>query len=57
MTSRKVRLRFATIMLEQGMEISGVRWKDRDLLDYAHAYEQATHNHRLPKLVERQKEE
>jgi Asp-tRNA(Asn)/Glu-tRNA(Gln) amidotransferase A subunit family amidase len=57
MTSRKVRLRFATIMLEQGMEISGVRWKDVDLLGYAHSYEQATHNRRLPKLVERQKEE
>ncbi|HEY6374259.1 MAG TPA: amidase, partial [Edaphobacter sp.] len=35
-----------------GLEISGVRWKDGDLLGYAYAYEQATHNRRLPKLVE-----
>lgn len=35
-----------------GLEISGVRWKDGDLLGYAYAYEQATHNRRPPKLVE-----
>lgn len=35
-----------------GLEISGVRWKDGDLLGYAYAYEQVTHNRRLPKLVE-----
>ncbi len=35
-----------------GLEISGVRWKDGDLLGFAYAYEQATHNRRLPKLVE-----
>jgi aspartyl-tRNA(Asn)/glutamyl-tRNA(Gln) amidotransferase subunit A len=35
-----------------GLEISGVRWKDGDLMGYAYAYEQATHNRRLPKLVE-----
>lgn len=35
-----------------GLEISGVRWKDGDLFGYAYAYEQATHNRRLPKLVE-----
>lgn len=35
-----------------GLEISGVRWKDGDLLGYAYAYEQATQNRRLPKLVE-----
>jgi aspartyl-tRNA(Asn)/glutamyl-tRNA(Gln) amidotransferase subunit A len=35
-----------------GLEISGVRWKDGDLLGYAYAYEQTTHNRRLPKLVE-----
>lgn len=35
-----------------GLEISGVRWKDGDLLGYAYAYEQATHNRRAPKLVE-----
>jgi amidase len=35
-----------------GLEISGVQWKDGDLLGYAYAYEQATHNRRLPKLVE-----
>ncbi|WP_263366548.1 amidase [Edaphobacter bradus] len=35
-----------------GLEISGVRWKDGDLLGYAYAYEQATHNRKLPKLVE-----
>lgn len=35
-----------------GVEISGVRWRDGDLLGYAYAYEQATHNRRLPKLVE-----
>ncbi|HEX4019847.1 MAG TPA: amidase [Acidobacteriaceae bacterium] len=38
-----------------GLEISGVRWKDGDLLGYAYAYEQATHNRRLPKLVEGQR--
>jgi amidase len=35
-----------------GLEISGVRWKDGDLLGYAYAYEQATHNRKLPNLVE-----
>ncbi len=35
-----------------GLEISGVQWKDGDLMGYAYAYEQATHNRRLPKLVE-----
>ncbi len=35
-----------------GLEISGVRWKDGDLLGYAFAYEQSTHNRKLPKLVE-----
>ncbi len=34
-----------------GLEISGVRWHDGDLIGYAYAYEQATHNRRLPKLV------
>jgi amidase len=34
-----------------GLEISGVQWKDGDLIGYAYAYEQATHNRRLPKLV------
>ena len=35
-----------------GLEMSGVRWKDGDVLGWAFAYEQATHNRRLPKLVE-----
>ena len=35
-----------------GLEISGVRWKDGDLLGYAYAYEQSTHNRRDPKLEE-----
>lgn len=35
-----------------GLEISGVRWRDGDLLGYAFAYEQATHNRRAPTLVE-----
>lgn len=35
-----------------GLEISGVQWRDGDLLGYAFAYEQATHNRRPPKLVE-----
>jgi aspartyl-tRNA(Asn)/glutamyl-tRNA(Gln) amidotransferase subunit A len=39
-----------------GLEISGVQWKDGDLLGYAYAYEQATHNRRSPKLVEGPKE-
>jgi len=34
-----------------GLEISGVRWRDGDLIGYAYAYEQATRNRRLPKLV------
>lgn len=38
-----------------GLEISGVRWHDGDLIGYAYAYEQATHNRRLPKLVEGEK--
>ena len=36
-----------------GLEISGVQWKDGDLLGYANAYEQATHNRKLPNLVEK----
>jgi aspartyl-tRNA(Asn)/glutamyl-tRNA(Gln) amidotransferase subunit A len=35
-----------------GIELSGVRWKDGDLVGYAYAYEQATHNRQLPHLVE-----
>jgi amidase len=35
-----------------GLEMSGVRWKDGDVLGWAYAYEQATHNRKLPKLVE-----
>ncbi|MGB6131958.1 MAG: amidase [Acidobacteriaceae bacterium] len=35
-----------------GLEISGKRWMDGDVIGYAYAYEQATHNRRLPKLVE-----
>lgn len=35
-----------------GLEISGTRWHDGDLLGYAYAYQQATHNRRLPSLVE-----
>ena len=35
-----------------GVEISGVPWRDGDLLGYAYAYEQATHNRRPPELVE-----
>ena len=38
-----------------GLEISGVRWHDGDLIGYAYAYEQATHNRRRPKLVEGKK--
>jgi len=34
-----------------GLEISGVRWHDGDLLGYAYAYVQATHNRRPPNLV------
>jgi aspartyl-tRNA(Asn)/glutamyl-tRNA(Gln) amidotransferase subunit A len=34
-----------------GLEISGMRWRDGDLLGYAYAYQQSTHNRRLPKLV------
>ncbi|MBS1820521.1 MAG: amidase [Acidobacteria bacterium] len=34
-----------------GLEISGRRWRDGDLIGYAYAYQQATHNRRLPKLV------
>lgn len=33
-----------------GLELSGVPWKDGSLLGYAYAYEQATHNRRLPAL-------
>jgi amidase len=39
-----------------GLEMSGVRWRDGDVLGWAYAYEQATHNRRLPKLVEGAKE-
>jgi amidase len=35
-----------------GLEISGPRWKDGELLGFAYSYEQATHNRRLPKLKE-----
>jgi amidase len=35
-----------------GLEISGRRWTDGELLGFAYAYEQATHNRRLPKLKE-----
>jgi amidase len=35
-----------------GLEISGVRWKDGDVLGWAYAYEQATHNRRVPSLLE-----
>jgi aspartyl-tRNA(Asn)/glutamyl-tRNA(Gln) amidotransferase subunit A len=35
-----------------GLEISGRRWTDGELLGFAYAYEQATHNRRLPKLEE-----
>lgn len=35
-----------------GLEISGSRWSDGTLLGFAYAYEQATHNRRLPKLQE-----
>ena len=35
-----------------GLELSGQRWKDGDVLGWAYAYEQATHNRRMPKLVE-----
>lgn len=34
-----------------GLEISGARWRDGDLLGYAYAYEQATHNRHPPLLV------
>lgn len=34
-----------------GLEISGQRWRDGDLLGYAYAYEQATHNRHPPKLT------
>lgn len=40
-----------------GLEISGKRWKDGDVIGYAYAYEQATHNRRLPKLVEQKRAE
>ena len=43
---------FYTNGLPFGLEISGERWKDGDLLGYAYSYEQSTHNRRLPKLVE-----
>ena len=39
-----------------GLEISGARWHDGDLVGYAYAYEQATHNRRLPKLVAKSRE-
>ena len=34
-----------------GLEFSGVRWKDGDVLAWAYAYEQATHNRKTPKLA------
>ncbi len=33
-----------------GLEISGARWKDGEVLGYAYAYEQATHNRKGPVL-------
>lgn len=39
-----------------GLEISGVRWHDGEVLGFAYAYEEATHNRRLPKLVEGKRE-
>ena len=33
-----------------GLEISGARWKDGELLGFAYSYEQATHNRRPPDL-------
>jgi aspartyl-tRNA(Asn)/glutamyl-tRNA(Gln) amidotransferase subunit A len=36
-----------------GLEISGRRWRDGDLLGWAYAYEQATKNRRPPVLVEK----
>jgi amidase len=35
-----------------GLEISGPRWKDGELLGFAYSYEQSTHNRKLPKLKE-----
>ncbi len=35
-----------------GLEMSGVRWKDGDVLGWAYAYEQSARNRRPPKLVE-----
>jgi aspartyl-tRNA(Asn)/glutamyl-tRNA(Gln) amidotransferase subunit A len=46
---------FYTNGLPFGLEISGVRWHDGDLIGYAYAYEQATRNRHLPKLVEGEK--
>ena len=34
-----------------GIELSAARWHDGDLLGYAYAYEQATHNRKPPTLV------
>jgi len=34
-----------------GIEISAARWHDGDLIGYAYAYEQATHNRRPPTLI------
>lgn len=36
-----------------GLEISARRWKDGDLLGWAHGYEQATRHRRPPVLVEK----
>ena len=36
-----------------GLEISARPWRDGDLLNWAYAYEQATHHRRLPVLVEK----
>jgi amidase len=33
-----------------GIELSGTRWRDGDLLGFAYAYEQATHNRHPPEL-------
>jgi amidase len=33
-----------------GLEMSARRWKDGDLLGFAYAYEQATHNRKVPNL-------
>lgn len=39
-----------------GLELSGVPWKDGDLLGYAYAFEQATYHRKPPTLVEGRKQ-